>query len=56
MTSTPCEFVWYELVTSDSPAAEAFYQAVVGWTMKDADMPGMHYALASAGRTQVAAS
>ncbi|MBC7681508.1 MAG: VOC family protein [Ferruginibacter sp.] len=53
MTSTPCEFVWYELVTSDGPAAEAFYQAVAGWTVQDAGMTGMRYALASAGSTQV---
>ncbi|WP_367847694.1 VOC family protein [Rhodoferax sp. WC2427] len=53
MANTPCEFVWYELMTSDGPAAEAFYQAVVGWTVKDAEMPGMRYALASAGGTQV---
>lgn len=51
---TASTFVWYELTTSDAPAAEAFYQAVVGWTLKDAGMPGMRYTLASAGSTQVA--
>ena len=25
-------FVWYELMTTDSAAAEAFYRIVVGWT------------------------
>ena len=53
MTSTSCEFVWYELMTSDGPAAESFYTAVVGWTVQDAHMPGMRYARASAGNTQV---
>ncbi len=53
MTSSSCDFVWYELVSSDGPAAEAFYQAVVGWTTQDAGMPGMRYALASVDNTQV---
>lgn len=25
------EFIWYELLTTDVPAAERFYKAVVGW-------------------------
>jgi hypothetical protein len=53
MTNTSCEFVWYELVTSDGPAAEAFYRAVVGWTVQDAGMPGMRHAVASVGSTPV---
>ena len=24
--------LWYELMTTDMPAAEAFYKTVVGWT------------------------
>jgi hypothetical protein len=31
-------FVWYELMTSDSKAAEAFYTHVVGWGARDAGM------------------
>ncbi|MDI6026477.1 VOC family protein [Corticibacterium sp. UT-5YL-CI-8] len=31
MTSTQSKFFWYELMTSDVDAAEAFYKAVVGW-------------------------
>lgn len=34
MTNTPGEFIWYELMTSDSDAAADFYGAVVGWTTK----------------------
>jgi predicted enzyme related to lactoylglutathione lyase len=48
------KFVWYELMTSDMKAAEAFYASVVGWTAKDAGMPGMAYTLFSAGAAQVA--
>lgn len=54
MTSPTSTFVWYELTTSDAPAAAAFYQAVFGWTLKDAAMPELQYSLASAGNTEVA--
>jgi predicted enzyme related to lactoylglutathione lyase len=43
------DFIWYELMTSDQPAAEAFYRAVVGWEMADAGQPGMRYTILSAG-------
>src|SRR5262245_26226375 len=42
-------FIWYELMTSDQDAAEAFYRAVVGWNMADAGQPGMRYTILSAG-------
>ena len=32
-------FVWYELMTTDMKAAEAFYSKVVGWDAADAGMP-----------------
>jgi hypothetical protein len=38
-------FIWYELMTSDPQAAEAFYAAVVGWKMADAGQPGMRYTM-----------
>jgi hypothetical protein len=44
----PCPFVWYELMTSDLPAATRFYASVAGWETADAGMP-MPYVLASAG-------
>ena len=31
--STPANFIWYELMTSDPAGAAAFYGAVVGWTI-----------------------
>jgi predicted enzyme related to lactoylglutathione lyase len=53
--STPASpFVWYELMTSDAAAAEAFYRSVVGWKTADAGMPGMKYTLLSAGEMAVA--
>lgn len=47
-------FVWYELVTSDAGAAQAFYSKVVGWTVADSGMPGMRYLLAKVGDRPVA--
>lgn len=48
------DFVWYELMTPDKVAAEAFYGAVVGWTMADSGMPGGVYTLAKVGDRPVA--
>lgn len=53
--STPASpFVWYELMTSDATAAEAFYRSVIGWQTDDAGMPGMRYTLLSVGDTAIA--
>ena len=43
------KFVWYELMTTDTKAAEAFYSDVIGWDAQDAGMPGMSYTILSAG-------
>ncbi|WP_232830400.1 VOC family protein [Oceanicella sp. SM1341] len=40
-------FVWYELMTSDLPAAATFYTGVLGWDIRDAGMPDFDYRLAS---------
>jgi predicted enzyme related to lactoylglutathione lyase len=42
-------FIWYELLTTDQPAAETFYRNVVGWEMADAGQTGMRYTILSAG-------
>lgn len=47
-------FVWYELMTTDMDAAEAFYRDVVGWNTADSGIPGMRYTMLSAGEQQVA--
>ncbi|MBP2237390.1 putative enzyme related to lactoylglutathione lyase [Sinorhizobium kostiense] len=48
------KFVWYELMTTDTKAAESFYKKVVGWSARDAGMPGIEYTLFSIGDHQVA--
>lgn len=50
MSNAPSHFVWYELMTTDAPAAETFYGKVIGWKMVDAGMPGMRYTLLDAGK------
>ncbi len=42
-------FVWYDLLTTDLPAAMKFYGDVVGLTHADAGMPGPAYNIVSAG-------
>ena len=52
--SEAAPFCWYELMTTDLPAAEAFYGAVVGWAARDSGMPGFRYALLSIGGVDIA--
>ena len=54
MPQPASRFVWYELMTSDAPAAEAFYRSVIGWHTADAGMAAGPYTLLSAGATVVA--
>lgn len=54
MSKVAGEFVWYELMTSDTAGAEAFYSEVVGW--KTQSMPGpseMPYTMWAVGETPV---
>jgi predicted enzyme related to lactoylglutathione lyase len=53
MTNSHGCFVWYELMTTDSEAARAFYVSVVGWRARDASMPGMAYTLFTVGEASV---
>jgi len=46
-------FVWYELITTDIKAAQAFYTKVVGWGTLDVSMPGMAYSLFTVGEASV---
>ncbi|MFL6820053.1 MAG: VOC family protein [Bradyrhizobium sp.] len=44
-------FAWYELLTTDVPAAQAFYCDVVGWGAHDASTPDLPYTSLSVGGT-----
>jgi hypothetical protein len=41
------EFIWYELLTTDSNAALAFYGAILGWQATDSGQPNMDYRILS---------
>lgn len=43
MSGNATNFFWYELMTSDLAAAEAFYGAVIGWKIDHIQQPGMRY-------------
>jgi hypothetical protein len=45
MSDLQGKFVWYELMTTDTAAAETFYGSVVGWTPRKMDMGEMTYTL-----------
>ena len=47
-------FVWYELMTTDTKAAKAFYGSVIGWGAQSADQPSMEYTMLKAGENPVA--
>jgi uncharacterized protein len=51
MSEPQCGFIWYELMTTDVAAAEAFYTRVVGWGAEAAPQapPGLDYRLFTAG-------
>jgi hypothetical protein len=46
-------FAWYELLTTDVQAANAFYTAVMGWGALDASAPGRPYVVFTAGEAAV---
>ena len=47
------DFIWYELLTSDADAAQAFYEGLVGWTFSDSGQPGMDYRMFGMGQPEV---
>lgn len=54
MTNDVAPFCWYELMTTDLAAAEAFYAKVIGWTAKDSGLGSHPYTVLSIGETAVA--
>jgi uncharacterized protein len=48
MVSSNGRFVWYELMTTDTEAAKAFYAYVIDWGTRDASMPSLAYSLFTA--------
>jgi predicted enzyme related to lactoylglutathione lyase len=46
-------FAWYELMTTDVAAAQAFYANVLGWAAQDASTPELPYTLFSTGAAKL---
>lgn len=42
-------FVWHELSTTDTAAAQEFYQKVIGWSTSKFDIPGLDYTMWTIG-------
>jgi uncharacterized protein len=53
MGRRPGRFAWYELMTTDVAAAQAFYCNVVGWGARDASTTELPYTLFAAGNAAV---
>ena len=43
------DFIWYELMTTDANAAQAFYKGLVGWRFQDSGQEGMDYRMFGPG-------
>ncbi|GGC49668.1 VOC family protein [Chelatococcus reniformis] len=54
MSDSQGHFVWYELMTTDRAAAEAFYRKVVGWDAQPAANSEVPYGLLKVADTPVA--
>ena len=46
-------FCWYELMTTDAPAALDYYRRVIGWNTKPAGMGPVPYTLLSVGEAAI---
>jgi len=53
MSKTHGTFVWYDVMTNDTKAANSFYSSVIGWDAKDSGMTDRSYTLLSMGPTVV---
>src|SRR5262245_38877778 len=53
MSNAVSKFVWYDVMTTDTAAAQEFYRRVIGWNIKDSGMSDHCYMLLLAGETMV---
>jgi len=53
MTNAQGDFVWYELMTTDADAAQAFYEPLLGWSFADSGTPDVDYRIGSMAGTEV---
>jgi hypothetical protein len=53
MSKSQAKFVWYDAMTSDCKAAEAFYSSAIGWKTQDSGMADRSYTILSMGPTMI---
>ena len=53
-TNKPGDVIWYELLTTDADAAQAFYAKVLPWTFADSGQADMDYRIVRAPQHDVA--
>jgi|SRR3954468_727476 len=53
MSNKVRKFVWYDVMTTDTAAAQDFYRRVIGWNIKDSGMSDQCYSLLLVGETMV---
>jgi len=53
MSKNTGKFVWYDVMTSNTKAAESFYRSVIGWDAKDSGMTDRSYTIFSLGPRMV---
>lgn len=53
MTNKHGDFIWYELMTPDAEAAQAFYGAVIGWDVQSSGQDGVDYRTISMAGTGI---
>lgn len=53
MANRQGDYIWYELLTTDAEAAQAFYSKITGWTYADSGQKEMDYRIINAGENNV---
>lgn len=53
MTNKHGEWIWFELLTREPDAAQAFYAGILGWQVEPSGMPDMDYRLLRIGGQEV---
>ena len=54
MSNAQGDWIWFELMTTDPDAAQAFYAGILGWTASPGGVPGMDYRILATADSQVA--
>lgn len=53
MARKPAKFIWYDVMTTDTKAAEKYYCKVIGWSAADSGMPDGSYTIFSTGKERI---